>query len=117
VITFFIKFTLAFSLSYFLMTIPISGKQVFWHLYDITGPIGGKVTKELRTNINQSYEKTKKLGRQFFENSQPRSVAPINAKHKKIIQERRKRRADSSHQDTIYEVESKAMDELIKENL
>jgi hypothetical protein len=117
VFTFLIKFSIAFSLSYLLLTVPFAGKQLFWHLYDITGPIGGKVKTSLSKNIEKSYEKTKNLGQQFFKNSNPRMiVAPLNEKHKKILKERNRYKKDMYIREDIRHDDSQALNNIIKKS-
>jgi hypothetical protein len=117
VITMAVKFSISFAISYFLLTIPVGKKQIFWHLYDITGPIGGKITKSVRKNIESSYNKTKNLGKQFFDNAQPRAaLQPLNRKHKRIIEERRKRQSDRFIREEIHHKDTQALNNLIEKS-
>lgn len=123
-ISMFFKFTLSFVISYIILTIPFSGKSLFYHINKMTGPIGISVSKSIKKNITKSVIKTKKIGKQLFINSNPpddpevhdqikRKQAAI-AKKRKAIFSLSSQRNERSHQEELTHQEIEQLDKLIE---
>jgi hypothetical protein len=121
-ITMFFKFTLSFVISYIILTIPFSGRSLFYHINKMTGPIGISVSKSIKKNISKSVIKTQKIGKQLFINSNPpddpeihdqikRKQAAIAKKRKSIFSSRRKERL---LQEELTHKEVEQLDKLIE---
>lgn len=58
---FVIKFLLYFSLSFFILNIPISGNPLFYSLENVAKPVTDKLFTFMKKQSKESIDKTKKL--------------------------------------------------------
>lgn len=108
------KFTIAFSLSYLILSFNIGNKPIFYHLNGFTGPVGENIQNSLGKSVTTSLKKSKELGKQLFESSSPRVIDSIKSKQSSI----KKSRYSNSHltqEDIDYE-EKVNLDKLIEKN-
>jgi len=101
VISLILKTSMALTLSYIVFSFQISGKYVFDHVTDFTGPLGENIQSSLGMAANNTWDKSKEVGSQLFTNSKPkveklfndskksitRAVAPKVQKAKKQVKE------------------------------
>lgn len=113
------KFSIAFVLSYVLLSIPVSNRPLFYHLTKITGPIGGDIHKSISKSVKRSVSKTKDLGTQLFESSAPPKVFDDRVKRKQsaILRKRRARINKANRiQEELHHSEKVQLDQLIDKN-
>ncbi len=60
--------------TYFLLSIDISDRPVFAHLYDITSPITKSIQRYVEGLMGQSLEGGKDIGEKLFNNSVPKRL-------------------------------------------
>jgi hypothetical protein len=115
-ISFVLKFSIAFVLSYVLLSVPFGNRPLFYHLTKITGPIGGDIHKSISKSVKRSVSKTKDLGTQLFEGSTPPKIFDDRVKRKQsaILRKRRERIKKSNHiQEDLRHSEKASLDKLI----
>jgi hypothetical protein len=121
-ISLFFKFSIAFALSYFILTIPLNGRALFYHLSKMTGPVGSTVSKSIKSNFSRSINKTRDLGKQLFINSNPPKDPIIKDKIKRkqaAIKKRRlhiRKQKDRMLQENMTNQEIKELDQVIEQN-
>ena len=118
-ISFVLKFSIAFVVSYILLSVPFSNRPLFYHLTKITGPIGGDIQKSISKSVKRSVSKTKDLGTQLFESSTPPKVFDDRVKRKQssILRNRRARIKNSNKiQEELHHSEKRKLDQLIDTN-
>ena len=109
------KCSIAFIVSFLVLSMPISKKPLFYHLSDITGPLGGEIKKSLSKSVGRSLKKTKELGSDLFTNSDPPKVLDkVKSKQSAILTERRKRiKQIGKSSEELRHAEQKALDNII----
>lgn len=113
------KFSIAFVISYILLSVPFSNRPLFYHLTKITGPIGGDIQKSISKSVKRSVSKTKDLGTQLFESSTPPEVFDDRVKRKQsaILRQRRERiKQAAKTQEEIHHADKAELDKLIDSN-
>lgn len=73
-ISFFFKFTLAFVLSFVILSFKIENKPLFYHVTEFAGPLGTEVQHSLGKSVKRSLHKTKQMGKGFFNNASPKYI-------------------------------------------
>lgn len=68
----FFKFSISFILSYFILSMNVSNRPLFYHLNAITGPVGNDIQKSISKSFKNSVKKTKEIGQQFINSSIPK---------------------------------------------
>ncbi|MBC77440.1 MAG: hypothetical protein CME64_15660 [Halobacteriovoraceae bacterium] len=68
------KSTIAFSVSYILLSFQINDAYIFDHLNRITGPVGTNIQMVLSDSASHTWDKTKTYGKQVFNNSRPQDL-------------------------------------------
>lgn len=119
---FFLKATIALSISYVFLSFQVSGKYIFDHLNDFTGPLGENIQQSLGGALDKTWEKSKDVGSKLFTNSKPKirsfvkesttnlteSIKPIVKKEKKKVEKEfleDLKKEEMSHLDKIIEKE------------
>lgn len=74
------KCTVAFVLSFVVLSFQVNNKPIFNHLVDITGPIGSEVQSSIHKSVKRSYQKSKEIGTELFSNSDPRYTDEIKSR-------------------------------------
>jgi hypothetical protein len=113
-ITMIFKFSLAFILSYLILSVDISGKTIFEYLHSQIAPISRNIHNYVGGELKTSLQKSVDLGRKFFTSSAPPSVdvKPVNIKH------RIKKSPTHSHliQEELRKEDIEALDKIIEKN-
>lgn len=110
------KFSIAFVLSYFILSMNISNRPLFYHLSKFTGPVGQDLQKSIGKSVNRSLRKTKELGTQFFNSSEPRFFDDkVNSKQSSV---KKKYKARNTHliQEELRRDEKIQLDKVIESN-
>ena len=119
---FFLKATIALSISYVFLSFQVSGKYIFDHLNDFTGPLGENIQQSLGVALDNTWEKSKDVGSKLFTNSKPKirnfvkesttnlteSIKPIVKIEKKKVEKEfleDLKKEEMSHLDKIIEKE------------
>ena len=71
---FLIKFSIYFTISFFILNFPISDKKIFNHLEALTDPIANKVYKKIGTNSDEFLKEGKKVTKKLFNNTSEKDV-------------------------------------------
>ena len=113
-ITLIFKFSLAFILSYLILSVDISGKTIFEYLHSQIAPISRNIHNYVRGEFKTSLQKSVNLGRKIFTSSAPPSVNiyPTN------IRQRDKKSPTHRHliQEEIRKEDVEALDKIIEKN-
>lgn len=114
-----IKFSIAFILSFIILSVPFSKRPLFYHLSKLTGPIGGDIKQSISKSVKRSVDKSQELGSQLFSNSEPPKIFDdrIKSKQSSILKKRRNR-IKNTHliQEELHHNEKKDLDMLIDKN-
>ncbi len=68
---FIIKFFLYFSISFFILAIPIGGNPIFYSLEEAARPITGKLFAFMKESSNEGIKKGTAVTKKFFSNTIP----------------------------------------------
>lgn len=68
-----------FAATYLLLSIDLSGKTLFEHLYKVTSPLTTSLQRSIERMMGRSYDGTRDVGRKLFNNSLPASSRPAQA--------------------------------------
>lgn len=108
-ISLFLKSSVAFLISFLVLSFKFQNRPLFYHLSEITGPVGEEVQRSLGKSVERSISKSKGI----FNNAEPKYLddtinsqqSSLNAKNSKelILEE-------------IKRDEARKLDELIKNN-
>lgn len=111
------KFSIAFVLSYFILSTNISNKPLFYHLTQLTGPVGDDIHNTIGKSVKRSYKKSKELGKQLFNSSEPKYFGD-KIKSKQSAVRKKKFKAKNSHliQEELRRDEKMQLDRLIDKN-
>jgi hypothetical protein len=112
------KFSIAFVLSYFILSMNVSNRPLFYHLSKLTGPVGQDLQRSIGKSVDRSLRKTKELGTQFFKSSEPRFFDDkINSKQSSV-KKRRSLKARNTHliQEELRRDEKIQLDKVIESN-
>jgi hypothetical protein len=106
------KSSIAFVISFIVLSMPISNRPLFYHLSDLTGPLGGEIKKSFSKSIDRSLEKSKEIGSELFTSSNVQDR--VKSKQSAILSRRRERIKKSGiTSEELRHVEKKALDNLI----
>ena len=106
------KAALSFILSFIILSMPISKKPLFYHLTDLTGPLGNDIKESFSKSMQRSVTKTQELGTNLFTDS---STKHSPYKQRAILNKRRERIQRSGRtSEELRHAEKKALDQLIK---
>lgn len=112
------KFTIAFTLSYFLLSVNISGKPLFYQLSKFTGPVGDDIQKSISKSIKSSIRKSKELGEQFINSSVPKYVDDSIKSKQSSVKKSKQLRSKNTHliREELRRDEKIELDKLIDKN-
>ncbi|MBD64018.1 MAG: hypothetical protein CME62_02345 [Halobacteriovoraceae bacterium] len=74
------KSSLAFIVSFLLLSFHINNKSVFAHLTEVVGPVGKDVQKSLTKSVKRSMSQSSDIGREFFDNAEPKYMDHVKSK-------------------------------------
>lgn len=83
-ISLFFKITVGLALSFIIFSFQINKKPIFYHISEMTGPIGTDVQNSLKKSVKKSYEKSKEIGEEFFSNATPKYTDKIKSKRSSL---------------------------------
>jgi hypothetical protein len=107
------KFSLAFTFSFIVLSFNINQKPIFYHISQITGPLGQDVQESFGRSVKRSIKKSKNIGKELFNNATPKyyddqinsSQSSLNGKIE-----------DEMILEEIKRDEARKLDDLIKKN-
>lgn len=67
------KSSIAFVISFVVLSFHVDNRPIFYHLSELTGPLGEEVQASLGKSMKRSITRSKKMGKNFLSNSDPRS--------------------------------------------
>jgi hypothetical protein len=107
------KFTLAFGFSFIILSFNVNQKPIFYHLSQVTGPLGQDVQESFGRSVKRSITKSKIISKGLFNNASPKYYDDqINSSqsslHGKIDNE--------MILEEIKRDEARKLDDLIKKN-
>lgn len=111
------KFSIAFVLSYFILSMNIANKPVFYHLSKLTGPVGQGIQQTIGKSVKRSFIKSKELGKQLFSSSEPKVFGDA-VKSKQSAVRKKVYKARNSHliKEELRRDEKIQLDRLIDKN-
>mgnify|MGYP001107074561 CR=1 FL=1 len=65
-----------FAATYLLLSIDLDGKTIFQHLYKSTAPLTISLQRSIEAMMGRSYDGTRAVGKQLFNNSLPMTNTP-----------------------------------------
>ncbi len=109
------KCSIAFIVSFIVLSMPISDKPVFYHLSELTGPLGGDIQKSFSKSLKRSVSKTKKMSSKLFSNSNPPKVKDrVKSRQSSILNKRRNRiKSAARTSEELHHQDKKKLDNLI----
>ena len=103
------KSTIAFLVSFIVLSIPISNKPLFTHLSGFTGPLGSDIKKSFSRSMNNTVRKTKQMSNNLFSGSDS-----VKSKQSSILSKRRKRiKQNGKTSEELHHSEKTALDNII----
>lgn len=113
----FFKFSIAFVLSYFILSMNFSNKPLFYHLTKLTGPVGEDIQQTIGKSVKRSFRKSKELGKQFFNSSEPKYLGDA-IKSKQSAIRKKSYRVKNSHliQEELRRDEKIQLDKVINKD-
>lgn len=103
------KSTVAFVLSFIVLSIPISKKPLFQHLSSFTGPLGSDIKKSFSRSVDSTVQKTKRISSNLFSTSDS-----VKSKQSSILSKRRKRiKQNGKTSEELHHSEKTALDNII----
>ena len=105
----FFKFTVAFFISFVVLSFNINQKTIFDHMTEIAGPLGNDVQRSLNKSVNRSISKSKKI----FKNADPKLV---NDSIRSSQSSTSSGKIDELILEDIKRDEARKLDEMIKKN-
>lgn len=112
-ISFIFKFSITFIFSFIILSFKFDNKALFNHITDLTGPLGTDVQKSFGRSVKHSLSKTKKIGKDFIKNADPRYLK--DSIHSQRSSTRRQKDQELILED-IRRDEVRKLDELIQKN-
>lgn len=116
-----VKSTVAFCASYILLSFQFGGAYLFEHINNIAGPVGENIQKALGDSFSRSWDKTKEMGGQLINNSDPKqAVQDSVAKTQSAIEKTAKpafkqvRRSAESYLEELRKEERDSLSKLIE---
>lgn len=112
-ISLLIKFTASFIFCFVVLSFQINKKPIFYHLSELTGPIGSEVQSSIKKSVKRSYKKSKEIGEEFFSNSDPKYSDKVNSRRSstKVKSKNHGMVLEELNQDDV-----KKLDEVINRN-
>jgi len=101
---FVLKFIFYFTLSFIILCVPVSQKNVFFYLDKAAAPY----TKEIFSIIKKKAIEGKKIGKKFFNNSTPKVSDSVNSSYSSTQKEHDLGHHHGHHEEP-YTVEEKQM--------
>lgn len=74
------KSTIAFCVSYIVLSFQFNNTYLFEHINSLTGPVGQNIQLALADGFAQTWSKTKEMSGQLFTNSEPEAIEDEVAK-------------------------------------
>tara|TARA_Y100000385_G_C12993829_1_gene594057 strand:+ start:52 stop:405 length:354 start_codon:yes stop_codon:yes gene_type:complete len=111
------KFSIAFVLSYFILSMNFSNRPLFYHLSKLTGPVGEDIQQTIGKSVKRSFRKSKELGKQFLNSSEPKYLGDA-IKSKQSAVRKKRYKASNSHliQEELRREEKLQLDKVIDKN-
>lgn len=97
------KFIFSFVFCFIVLSFSINNKPIFYHISEITGPVGSDIQKSLTKSFEHTYSKSKKL----FTNSVPNFEDSVKSKKSGLKKEVR-------DLEELKEDEKKKLNEIIQ---
>ena len=112
------KFSIAFVLSYFILSMNVSNRPLFYHLSNFTGPVGSDIQKSISKSVKSSIKKSKELGKQFINSSVPKYVDDSIKSKQSALRKDREKRVRNSHliREELRRDEKIQLDKVIQKN-
>ena len=105
------KCTIAFVLSFIVLSFQVNHKSVFAHLSEVLGPLGSDVQHSLQKSFKRGVSKSSDLSKEFFDNSEPKFTDQIKSQRSSM---------NLSEEDIILEKleqeDIKELDKVINDN-
>ncbi len=73
-IGFIFKFSVAFVVSFLLLSFQFNDKPLFYHITEVIGPLGPEVQESINKSIKKSLSNSKKIGNDLFHNADPKFI-------------------------------------------
>ncbi len=103
------KSTIAFVISFIVLSIPISNKPLFQHISGFTGPLGSDIKSSFSKSVDNTVKKTKQISNNLFSGSDS-----VKSKQSAILKKRRQRiRQNGKTSEELHHSEKKALDNII----
>jgi hypothetical protein len=112
-ITMFFKFSIAFVISFVILSFNYSGQPLFYHVTEFTGPIGSDVQNSLGKSVKRSFNKSKKIGNDLFKNADPKYFDDAINSQQSSLNGKKSRELIL---EDIRKDEARKLDELIEKN-
>lgn len=109
-ITLVLKGSVAFLLSFIVLSFQINQKTIFIHMTELLGPLGEDVQRSLTKSVKRGFKKSKNIGSDFFENAEPRYIDKVTSERSSEILKKGK----ETILEEIKREERQKLDELIK---
>ena len=111
------KFSMAFILSYFILSLNFSSRPLFYHLSELTGPVGDDVKSSITKSVKRSFKKSKELGKQLFNSSEPKFFDDaIQSQQSALRKSKGKKNAAHLIQEELQNEEKIILDQVIEKN-
>ena len=104
-IKFVLKFLITFTFCFVVLSFNVSNKPLFYHISEVTGPVGADIQDSISKSFQHTYSKSKKL----FTNSVPQFKDSVKSKKSGINKK-------SQKLEELKKDEIKKLDEIIRKN-
>ena len=114
-ISFILKSSIAFMISFIILSFQYNNRSLFSHLTNVFGPIGYEVQHAIGKSFSRSYKKSKELGQSMIKKSSPvfsQKVQKLKSSQSARIKKTREKAMESLEEDEI-----RKLDDLIKDDL
>jgi nicotinamide mononucleotide adenylyltransferase len=116
-----IKFFIAFSFSFVLLSIPIQEKPIFYYLNEWARPITKEIFSSSRSAILEGVKETKTIGKKMFNNTRPKedeisttsSSLDKHSHHESIDEEMRDEIEGIKHSDEFTDEEKNMLNQIL----
>ena len=107
------KLSIAFIFSFVVLSFKFDQKALFYHITEITGPLGTDVQESFGKSVKRSLSKTQELGKNLIQNADPKYMEDaINSQRSSLSSSREKELI----LEEIRKEEAKKLDEIINQN-
>lgn len=113
-----LKFTIAFVISFFILSVPVNNRSIYSHLSRYTSSYTDNLFKTVNRHITSSIRETKKLGRKLFSNANPETVdtlESIRSSNKKINRTVHINKMNNAHGESYSDDEMEQLESLLVE--